>query len=566
MRSEPIPRSNASYGTYWRTLLTFSITRLVIACVLLLFLVFGLGEPALLTSRFQIWQTCFAYLFLSFAFVATAARYRHRFFFQLVTQISVDLFIMSVLYTAAGGARSGLAILYLFPLAGCAILAPLTLALFFASIATLFLLLDSGYRILSFSADALFPQTGLFGAAFLASVFVINRLAAKLIRQEALATQRGIDLQIQEAINRLVIADMGDGILVVGAGGEIYTGNPAAEKMLGMSIPYAGPLRCLTDLTTLMPIADAFFAWRLRAPDEIESAAEDARLVSIKPAGELPASGMQRSSRRKVAAHLKLHFAKVETAGLSDDRTVIFMQDVSEIENQAQQLKLASMGRLTASIAHEVRNPLSAIAHATTLLNEDAAAGLQSRLLKIIADNVSRLDRIIEDILKLSRKAQLQHEPLALARFFEETIEEFRESHGVAAGVITTAALGSIRIRFDPLHLREVIVNLLANALRYASNTPGSIRIFALTGSLNRVELHVQDDGPPLAAEVRAHLFEPFYTNSSKGTGLGLYVARELCRNNGGMIDYEYRAETGDGRQGELTGRFVITLAADGVD
>ena len=566
MSGEAPLQTRASQGTYWRTLLTFSFTRIVIASILLLYLAFGFSESALLASQLQVWHACFTYFLLAVIFIFLAARYRRRFFLQLVTQIAVDLFVTSLLYSAAGGAKSGLAILYLFPLAGGAILAPLTLALFFASIATLFLLLDSGYRILSLSGDAVFPQTGLFGAAFLASVFVVNRLAAKLMRQEALAVSRGLDLQVQEAINRLVIADMGDGILVVGAGGEIYTGNPAAEQMIGLAIPYAGSLRRLTDMNTLMPIAEAFFAWRLQPADISDAAPEITQFVTIKPAGELPGHGTPRNMRREVVTHLKLHFAKVETADFSDDRTLIFLQDVSEIENQAQQLKLASMGRLTASIAHEVRNPLSAIAHATTLLTEEISSGPQARLLKIVGDNVARLDRIIEDILKLSRKAQLQHEALALERFFEETVEEFREINGIAAGVITLASLQPYHIRFDPLHLREVIVNLLANALRYASKTPGSIRIFALAGSVNRVELHVQDDGPPLTPAVRAHLFEPFYTNSSQGTGLGLYMARELCRNNGGMIDYEYRVEAVDGRHGEATGRFVITLAAAGRD
>jgi two-component system sensor histidine kinase PilS (NtrC family) len=121
-------------------------------------------------------------------------------------------------------------------------------------------------------------------------------------------------------------------------------------------------------------------------------------------------------------------------------------------------------------------------------------------------------------------------------------------------------------VRFDPLHLREVIVNLLANAMRYASGKPGAIQIFALAGAGERIELHVHDDGPPLTTEVRAHLFEPFYTTSNKGTGLGLYLARELCRNNGGMIDYEYRSELVDGVQAEISGRFVITLATAAAD
>src|SRR5262249_54516399 len=150
-------------------------------------------------------------------------------------------------------------------------------------------------------------------------------------------------------------------------------------------------------------------------------------------------------------------------------RTVIFMQDVSEIENQAQQLKLASMGRLTASIAHEVRNPLSAISHAASLLSEDLMHPTQARLLKIVNDNVLRLNQMIEGILKLSRKAHVYSEPLALGPFLNDVVGELRESHSVALRLIVLGDMAPHPVRFDPLHLREVVTNLLTNALRYAS-------------------------------------------------------------------------------------------------
>ena len=556
----PTQRS-LTYDTFWRTLLTFSITRIVIAVMLMVYLSVGMHFDALQMSGLDPWRVTGAYLGLAFIFVVLVVRFPRRFYLQLTLQLNVDLFVVSTLYITAGGARSGLAILYLFPLAGGAILAPLTLALFFASVATLFLLIDSSYRSLNLSLESGIVEAGLYGASFLAAVFVINQLAAKLVRQEALANRRGINLEVQESINRLVIEDMGDGILVVGSGGEIYTGNPAAERMLGLHIPYHEPLRRLTDLHTLVPIADAFFAWLVRAPSE-EHNAEDGKLVVIKPGDDFYFANLTRTVRRDLVIHLKLRFAKVDAAGLHFDRTLIFLQDVTEIENQAQQLKLASMGRLTASIAHEVRNPLAAISHATALLNEEVQTASQSRLLNIIGDNVARLDRLIKDILHLSRKAHSHHEALALGPFFAETINEFCLLNALAEDVIEVIGVEGYAVWFDPLHLREVTVNLLTNALRYASAQPASIRIFALAGLGNRLELHVQDDGPAITHEVRAHLFEPFYTTSSKGTGLGLYLARELCLNNGGMIDYEYRIEAADQSEGELSGRFVITLAS----
>jgi two-component system, NtrC family, sensor histidine kinase PilS len=428
----------------------------------------------------------------------------------------------------------------------------------------LILLIESGFQLLHGATDASPSQAGLYGAAFFSAIYVINRLAAKLIKQENLAAQRGRELQLQEAINQLVIADMGDGILVVGHDTEVFAGNPAAERMLGLSMVYRQPHYKLTDLLSLAPIADAFFAWQERQGGGELADSSSSTYVMVKRGDESEgpeSGGAGRNSRGELVAHLKLRFAMVETVGLNDDRTVIFLQDVTEIENQAQQLKLASMGRLTASIAHEVRNPLSAISHAASLLIEDITQAPHARLLHIVSDNVQRLNRMIEDILKLSRKAHSHIEPLQLAPVLAEVLGEFEETHAVAPGMIRLAEVGEHLIRFDPMHLREVIFNLLSNALRYASGCEGSIHIHALLPKTSRLEVHVRDDGPAITPEVRAHLFEPFYTTSSKGTGLGLYVARELCLNNGAMLDYEYRTDMSSEGMEEPSGRFVITFA-----
>ena len=541
--------------TFWRTLQTFCITRIVIAAVLLVYFGFSAIRGAEAVELADSWELFVAYGVLGVVFALSAVYWQRQFIFQLLVQLMVDIGAISLLYVAAGGARSGLAILFLFPLAGAAVLAPLVLALFFVSVVTLIMLSESGYQLLHSMDSASPSRAGLYGAAFFAAIFVINRLAAKLIKQENLAAQRGNELQVQEAINRMIIADMGDGILVVGPDSEVFAGNPAAGRMLGLSIPDGKPGCRLTDFPALMPIADAFFAWRNRERDETDPST----YIVIKP-GDTVGSG-QREHRREFVTHVKLRFGKVETPRLVEDRSLIFVQDVTEIENQAQQLKLASMGRLTASIAHEVRNPLSAIAHAASLLKEDTVEPTQERLLNIVGDNVIRLNRMIEDILKLSRKAQTHSEPLELGPFLAELIEEFVESHGVPPGVIRQGNMAGISVRFDPLHLREVVVNLLSNALRYASGDNGSIRLEVVSPQPGRPELHVQDDGPAITPEIRAHLFEPFYTTSSKGTGLGLYVARELCLNNGAMLDYEYRMGMSGDEDDEPSGRFVISFA-----
>ena len=551
-----------SRDTFWRSLQTLNATRIVIALVLLLYL--GLDGSSVRPHGQQPYAETGAAYLAAAALFGMATLWWRRFLVQLCVQIACDIAFISLLYISAGGARSGLAILYLLPLAGAAILAPLVLALFSASLVTLILIGESAWQVLFGRGEASLTQSGVYGAAFFAMVLLVSRLAAKLIGQEELAARRGADLKIEQAINRIVMADVGDGILVVGPDGHVLTSNPAAQRMLALS--GEGVDFRLADKAALAPLAQAFSAW-LEAAEDGFVASKRGGFVTIKPgvddgvgvgAGPGP---VVRSMRPDLGAHLKLRFARVDTAERETGRCVIFLQDVSAIENQAQQLKLASMGRLTASIAHEVRNPLSAIGHATALLTEDLAEPSQTRLLKIVSDNVARVNRMVEDILQLSRKVQPNAEPLVLGGFLTELRGEFQETHALAADMISVAGDGDAAVRFDALHLREVIVNLLTNAIRYASASAGSIRLVVVGAAPGRMELHVQDDGPGITAEVRAHLFEPFYTTSSKGTGLGLYLARELCLNNDAMLDYEYRIDPGALAQRKASGRFVITFA-----
>jgi len=548
--------------TLWRPLKALTIIRVLIALFLLSLLGFNNSKYIWSITPHIYRNICLVYLFGAVVFVVLQMKLKQYFLWQLSEQVTFDVVLISILFFFAGGIHSSVVILYLFPLASCAILAPLIWALFLSSLVALYLMVVSSVQEFVSGSEIAISSSGLYGAAFLAMVYVVNRLANRLIRQEEIALHHQKSLRIQQEINKLVVADMGDGILVVDSGSQVYECNQAAQQMLGIVI-VSGQSK-LSEIPALQPIADAFFSWLNHVPDINHGWIDTIAFAAVREDVTASGSVMVKGIRHDVVTHLKLRFVNVGgESGESDERFIIFLQDASEIENQAQQLKLASMGRLTASIAHEVRNPLSSISYAAALLGEsDLSPEQGARLVKIVNDNVFRLNQLIEDILRLSRKAQINLEPFLLKPVLQEILQEFQETHGLTADIVQLSAPNELMIRFDPLHLREVVVNLLTNAIRYASGGAGSIQLFVVAELEDQLELHVRDDGPGITADVRAHLFEPFYTTSSRGTGLGLYMARELCLNNGALLDYEYRITEKDAGTdySKTHGRFVITF------
>jgi two-component system sensor histidine kinase PilS (NtrC family) len=233
--------------------------------------------------------------------------------------------------------------------------------------------------------------------------------------------------------------------------------------------------------------------------------------------------------------------------------TVLVIEDPRQVEERAQQLKLASMGRLSASIAHEIRNPLAAIRHANSLLAEQLDQAPQRRLAKIVEDNSVRIDRIVEDVLSIARRERPTHEAIDVAQFVSSLVTEFVAATGARRERIEIDIRETARMLFDPRHLRLVLVNLLTNALRYAGESPGAVRIEWHRGAGDRLEFCVADDGPGLRSEMLDHAFEPFFTTEARGTGLGLFLAREFCNANEAKLRYD---PITDG--GRYRGAFVI--------
>jgi len=504
----------------WRTLRYFALARVLVASSLLLS-VAALGEmpvgPAEIGAALPL---SLAYFAASSVLALCALYLRRSFGAQLTGQLATDLVIITALVALGEGLRGGVMVLYLLPLAGASLLLSTSAALFVCSLAVLALLADGVLRALGGQpSDSTMFQTGLYGAALFGVTGLLRLLSARLAVQERLALARGRDLESQLEINRLVIAQIEQGVLVVDADARVRANNRAARRMLGLPAEAQLTGRKLIEFEPVRALAQAFLRWR-----EAERASG-----SWSNSVMQPIVGGQHALPE---LHLRARFAR--PPGDAAGEFVVFLDDVREVEERAQQLKLAAMGRLTASIAHEIRNPLAAIGQAGQLLAEDAREPLQKRLAGIVRENTQRLNRLVDDVLRVARREAPLGDEIDLGDFVREWLAEFERDRGLHPGRVVLEAEAQLKVKFELSHLRQVLFNLVDNALRFASAKRGAVRIVAerAVDDGGRVRLWVFDDGPGVADDARTTLFEPFYTTRSGGTGLGLYIAREFCLAN----------------------------------
>ena len=496
---------------FWRSLFYFNVYRLLVALLLLLSVAiwganvwFGARNLKLFVA------TDIAYVAFSIAcFVLISTR--RRFNLQLALQVAADVLFIVVLLYASHGISSGLGLLLLTTLAGAGLISRGRLTLFFAALASIGVLLEHTYETLTLDPpDAQYVQTGLLAGAYFAIAWLAHTLAKYTAASEQLAAQREIDLASMEQVNQLVIRDMLDGVLVVDERGVIRQFNARAERLLG---PVSVGRREVALADYAPALAAQYERWRggagLDAAAGVPySSSESARFVPI---------GRER--------------------GLG---AVIFIEDQTRVQAQARQLKLAALGRLTANIAHEIRNPLGAISHAAQLLEEEPGVNdTAARLITIINENSRRLDRMVNDVLRLNRGERAHREKLKLADFLSTFVEEFSQIEKIERSVFRLDLGADPEVLFDRSHLNQVMWNLCRNALRHCRRAAASIVVrVALARAGGAVRLDVVDDGPGVAAEARPQLFEPFFTTAAGGTGLGLYIAREVCEANGATLDY----------------------------
>jgi two-component system sensor histidine kinase PilS (NtrC family) len=506
-----------SQESLWRSISFFNLYRLILGGSLVLgAAIFG---KVLLSTQHQSWffWVSVAYTILVLVSVMAVNMRNPRSGLQLAFQVCTDIVAIALLTYFSGGIQSNLGMLMLVSLALAGMISLGRITLLYAALASISVLLEHGYAVLTLDATvAQFIQAGVLSTSYFAVAWLAHTLSKYAVASEKLAFLRGVDLSNMAEANRLMIQDMPDGVLVVDERGVVRQSNPGAERLLGYAFAPGGK----SHLSECSPLLEAMFAaWR-------QNKALGNEVLRL-PGSDHP---------------VRVRFLPVQREGFWG--AVVVLEDVQRVQEQAQQVKLAALGRLTANIAHEVRNPLSSISYATELLKEQEHDPSQERLFQIILDNTTRLNRIVQDVMQVNRRDRLQSESLNLAVRLEDVVESLCQVEQVPRTVFDMHVDSSYMARFDGGHFEQVFWNLCRNALRYSQKQTGSVRLRVVLEE-GRTILEVSDDGVGVPPDAVQKLFEPFFTTDAGGTGLGLYIARELCEANGAMIEYKRAPDGG---------------------
>jgi two-component system, NtrC family, sensor histidine kinase PilS len=552
-----LPRElDAAYGLdeglprLWRG---FMVARVLVASVLLalmVYLQFTGPTPTTVTALLL----CSVYLVLTLwvRVWGKPERSTSQFNPQWLVTVGADVLVFSsLLYLQIGGFN--FTPLFVLPVLLAAVLGPLLLALGTAAAVTLALLVEAWQISILGAAEATarFLQAALTGTGLFVVAYLTNQLATRLARQERIAHTNAMAARAQTQVNQLVVDALSDGVLVVDANGVVRTANPAARAMLGPRTQSAGSFDSTAQIV-LLPNMTFMLASHAAWKPLVDLA--HATLSTLHPQdAEVAITDTAGATHR---LRVRTQLAAGSRSGVHDADTlcVLFLEDLREMEARLRNDKLAAMGRMSAAVAHEIRNPLAAISQANALLAEDLVLPAQQKLALMVQHNAKRLARIVDDVLDVSRvlpSTESGHVLPDAERIILAICRDWAAQNGCGEQLRIAHTQAHSTIVFEEEHLRRVLVNLLDNALRYASKRPAAIEVFI--HSPDKQELHdnedaqttsalrlaVWSDAAPIEQGVQRHLFEPFFSSESRSSGLGLYICRELCARHGAVIGYQ---------------------------
>jgi len=429
----------------------------------------------------------------------------------LLLWIVSDIFMLAAMMYTSGGIGSGIAPLILITVVSGAILITGRQATLIPAAASIAVLGEELYLSMSqtlFNHD--FFQAGVFGGLFFAASLSIQRLSHTLRHNDIRALAQAEELAELERLNKVIIQRMQTGIVVVDQHHRIRLCNQSARVLMGMQTG---------EIANQLPeaLSQLLEAW-------LEDNTHRAGPLRIQPD----------------SPEFRVNFLATRSSDIPTDIT-LFLEDTGEVQQQVQQLKLAELGRLSASIAHEIRNPLGAISHAAQLLKESTSLqAADERLSNIIINHSNRMNGVVENVLEMSRRRSPQPIRLNLHAHLEKFTAEFKQARPEAQ-IDLTVNPQDTEIRVDPNQLNQALTNLVENGIRYSKENDAGPKV-RLEGGIERTSerpyLNILDYGPGVSAEQEQKLFQPFSTTASEGTGLGLYLSRELCESNQAQLSY----------------------------
>lgn len=459
--------------------------------------------------------------YLLFGLISAAATWfeKPKLGLTLPLQIILDILFILLLMQVNVTNHSVMGLLLVIAIAAASLISDGRLSLFYAAIATIGILLQQFLDALVHPEIAHdYTSAVILSIACFIIAWLAHSLAKRMQYSEELASQRGLDLKSLAHVNALITHRMKDGVIVVDRNLFIKHHNLQADALLNLeNVDWEEK-----SLSSIAPeIASLLTQWFNGEQTVADNAIPNASTVSI------------------LSRELRISFLPV--AESRNQGAVVFIEDWSQVQTQSHQVKLAALGRLTAKIAHEIRNPLSSISHANQLLQEEAAPETNQRMLQIIADNVERVDQIIKDILELNRRDRTNQELIQLKQFIIEFHQEFCAVENITANQFTlTTEEQESGVLFDRRHLNQILWNLCKNGWRHSLQQNGSLNLRLYTVSAQLIaNVEITDDGEGIPDNINNHLFEPFFTTEATGTGLGLYISRELAEANGANLQYK---------------------------